>query len=197
MALTRSMLKGMGLTEEQVSAIIEEHVSSVNGLKDERDSYKEKLEEIPKLQKQIKDLQESVDGGEDWESKYNKEHEEFEKYKDDVANKEKQANIKSAYKQLLVDNNVGEKHIKSIMKVTDFSGMKLNKDGELAGSDKLVDAIKDEWAGFITKKSTKGADVDNPPTGGETGKTKEEIMQIKDTSERQKAIAENHELFGF
>lgn len=27
--------------------------------------------------------------------------------------------------------------------------------------------------------------------------TKEEIMKIKDTTERQKAIADNHELFGF
>ena len=30
MAVTRNFLKGMGLTEEQVSAIIEEHVSTTN-----------------------------------------------------------------------------------------------------------------------------------------------------------------------
>ena len=41
------------------------------------------------------------------------------------------------------------------------------------------------------------ANVSNPP-GGEPGKmTKKEIMEIKDAGERQKAIAENHELFGF
>ena len=32
MALTRAMLKGMGLTEEQVSAIIEEHTNVTSGL---------------------------------------------------------------------------------------------------------------------------------------------------------------------
>ena len=36
------------------------------------------------------------------------------------------------------------------------------------------------------------------PTGsGKTYKSKDEIMAIKNTNERQKAIAENHEMFGF
>ena len=45
--------------------------------------------------------------------------------------------------------------------------------------------------------SEKGAKVDNPPKTGKATKTKEEIMAIKDTAERQAAIAENHEAFGF
>ena len=39
--------------------------------------------------------------------------------------------------------------------------------------------------------------VEKPLQTGKPSKTKEEIFAIKDTDERQKAIAENHELFGF
>ena len=46
MAVTRSFLKGMGLTEEQVSAIIEEHVSTTNALKEQRDSNKDAAEQL-------------------------------------------------------------------------------------------------------------------------------------------------------
>ena len=43
----------------------------------------------------------------------------------------------------------------------------------------------------------KGADVAKPPQTGKATKTKDEIMAIEDDNERQAAIAENHELFGF
>ena len=37
MALTRSFLKGMSLTDEQVSAIIDAHAESIDALKQHRD----------------------------------------------------------------------------------------------------------------------------------------------------------------
>ena len=40
MALTREFLKGMSLTEEQVSAIIGEHVSTTDAMKKQIDKYK-------------------------------------------------------------------------------------------------------------------------------------------------------------
>ena len=40
MALTRKLLKGMGLTEEQVETIIDAHTETVDGIKKERDTYK-------------------------------------------------------------------------------------------------------------------------------------------------------------
>lgn len=39
MALTRAFLKSMTLTDEQVSAIIEEHSATVTGLKNEISKY--------------------------------------------------------------------------------------------------------------------------------------------------------------
>lgn len=40
MALTRKLLKGMGLTEEQVDTIIEAHTDTVDGLKEQIKTYK-------------------------------------------------------------------------------------------------------------------------------------------------------------
>ena len=47
MALTRPMLKGMNLTDEQVSAIIEAHMETVDALKEQRDNYKKAAEKLP------------------------------------------------------------------------------------------------------------------------------------------------------
>ena len=63
-------------------------------------------------------------------------------------------------------------------------------------ADKLVENIKKEWAEFIVKSTEKGAQVGNPPANGGKALSREEILKIKDTSERQKAIAENLSAFG-
>ena len=66
MAFTRKFLESAGLTDAQVSAVMEEHVSVVDALKKDRDEYKEQAGQIPDLQKQI----EGMKSGEDWKKKY-------------------------------------------------------------------------------------------------------------------------------
>ena len=56
MALTRTLLKGLGLTEEQVGTIIEAHSETVNGLKEELGTYKAAAEKLPGVQKELDDL---------------------------------------------------------------------------------------------------------------------------------------------
>ena len=164
MALTRAMLKGMGLTEEQIGAIIDEHTSVTSALKDQVKQYKEDAEKLPDVQKELDKLKEDTSAS-DWEKKYNDEHSAFETYKKDIADKEKSNSIKAAYKKLLTECKVGDKHIDSILRVTDFSKMKLTEDGNLEGAEKLKEDIGNDWSGFISTKETKGADVDNPPGG--------------------------------
>lgn len=166
MALTRAMLKGMGLTEEQVSAIIEEHTNVTTVLKDQIKEYKTNAEKLPEVQKELDDLKKDTSAS-DWEKKYNDEHQAFETYKSDIAKQESAAKLKAAYKGLLTECKVGEKHIDSILRVTDFSGMKLGEDGTLENADKLKEKIGSDWSGFISTKETKGADVDNPPGSGD------------------------------
>lgn len=193
MALTRAFLKGMNLTDEQVSAIIEAHTESIDGIKADRDKYKAEAKEVADLKDKLK----GFEGADDWQKKFTDEHKAFEDYKKDIANKEKLATVQSAYKALLKESGVDEKRIDSIIKVTDFSGLKLGDDGKFEKLEELTKKIKEDWSGFIVEKRTEGADVKNPPASkGATKMTKEQIMSIKDGAERRKAIADNPELFG-
>lgn len=164
MALTRAMLKGMGLTEEQVSAIIEEHLNVTTVLKDQIKEYKADAEKLPGVQKELDDLRKDTSAS-DWEKKYNDEHTAFEQYKTDVTNKETLNNIKSAYKKLLAECKVGDKHVDSILRVTDFSEMKLAEDGSLEGVDKLKEKIGSDWSGFITSTGAKSSGEPETPPG--------------------------------
>ena len=174
MALTRAMLKGMDkLTEEEVNTIINAHRETVDGLKEERDAlkterdqYKADAEKLPVVQKELDDMKK--DGG-DWQKKYEDEHKAFDDFKKNVEDEKNAAVLKDAYKKLLSESKVGEKHIDSILRVTDFSKMKLDKDGKLVDADKLTESIKADWSGFIATESEKGAKPETPPSGD--GKT--------------------------
>jgi predicted nuclease with TOPRIM domain len=167
MAFTRALLQGMSLTEEQVNALIEEHTTVTNALKEQRDKYKEQADKLPKMQKEFDELKQSLENSgsdsDEWKQKYEEEHKKFEDYKTDVQTKEEQSKIKSAYKKLLVECGVGEKHIDSILRVTDFTSMKLDKEGALENVDSLKKGITEDYGGFISSTKTGGADVDNPP----------------------------------
>jgi hypothetical protein len=160
MALTREMLKGMALTEEQVSAIISEHVNVTSALKEQIKEYKTQAELLPAVQKELDDLKKS---GGDWQDKYNKEHKDFEQYKQDIAAKEAESKVKSAYSALLKENGIGDKYIDSILRVTDFSKMELEKEGKLKGADQLSEEIKSDYSGFIVSTETHGAGTETPP----------------------------------
>lgn len=162
MALTRAMLKGMGLTDEQISAIIEEHTNVTSTLKDQIKTYKADAERLPQVESELEDLKK--DGG-SWQAKYEKEHKAFDDYKKDVAAKETTAKVRAAYKTLLTEAKVGEKHIDSILKVTDFSSMTLDDQGKLVDADKLKESIKKEWSGFIPSQGVQGAEPSTPPGG--------------------------------
>jgi len=192
MAFTRSFLSATGLTEEQVKAVMEEHVSVTDALKADRDKYKTEADKLPGVQKEL----DALKGGDNWKQKYEDEHKAFEDFKTKTAQDAEAAKVRAAYRKLLIEEKIGEKWLDRVMESTDFSGMKLDKEGNLADPDKLKDALDKKWGDVKTTVSTKGATVDNPPKTGNPAITKEQILAIKDSSERQKAIAENLNLFG-
>lgn len=200
MAVTRSFLKGMGLTDEQVSAIIEEHSNTVNGLKEARDAYKADAEKVAGLEKEIETLK--ANNGDDWKDKYNTLKQTFDDFKAETASREKSEKIKAAYTQLLKAANVDEKRIDAILKITDFSDKTLDENGKFANESELAEQIKSEWGAFIQQTGTKGTPVETPPDnhGGAT-MTKADIYAKDEhgrykmsTAERQKALASNPDL---
>lgn len=199
MAFTRTFLKTMSLTDEQISAIMEEHVSVTDALKKQRDEYKTDADKLPDIQKQLDDLK----SGEDYQNKYEAEHKAFEDYKAQVKADAEAAKVKDAYRALLKDEKISEKRLDAVMRLTDFSKMKLDKEGNLENADRLRDEIKSEWSDYITSTRTERENVATPP--GSTGNakmTKEDIYKrdehgryVLTTEERQKAIAENPQAF--
>ena len=159
MSFTRSFLKSMSLTDEQISAIMEEHVSVTDALKKQRDEYKADAEKLPEVQKQL----DAFKGGEDYKAKYEKEHGDFEAYKQKIAQDAETEKVKAAYRKLLTEEKISEKRLDAVVRLTDFSKMKLDKDGNLQDADKLRSDIKSEWSDYIQTEEIKGAKVDNPP----------------------------------
>lgn len=191
MAFTRSFLKSMGLSEEQIQAVIDAHLEVVNPLKEDRDKLKQDAANASDLQKEL----DSLKSGEDFKAKYDAEHKAFEDYKNEMKAQAEQAKVQAAYRKLLAEEKISEKRLDAVCRLTDFSKMKLDKDGNLTDVDKLRESIKSDWSDYITDTIVKGAEVENPPKVAKATMTKAEIFAIKDTAERQKAIAENIDLF--
>ena len=102
-----------------------------------------------------------------------------------------------------VNLNKKIKYIKSIKKDLlriDFTinTFCINKDGKIKDAEKHTETVKTEWADFIETTTTKGANTANPPAnnGKGTGKTKEEILAIKDGAVRRQEMLNNPHLFG-
>lgn len=197
MALTRKLLKGMGLTDEQVDTIIEAHTDTVDGLKADVAKYKADAEALPEVQKQLEKAQADLEAGkkDSWKVKYEAIKEEFEGYKTEQTKKESHAAKEKAYRALLQEAGVSEKRLESVLKVSDVDSVELDDKGAIKGADKLTESIKSEWADFITTTQTRGASTSNPPANSGVKMTKDEIFKIKDPVERQNAIAENIGLF--
>lgn len=182
----------MGLTEEQIDSVIDAHTETVDGLKSQIETLKADAD-------RLKDVQRELDGmksGKDWKAEHDKLKKDFDDYKAEVTGKEALSAKKSAFKRLLSDENIPEKYHERILKLTDFDALELDGDG-IKDADKAKAAIKKDWGEFAATKETHGAAVDTPPATGKGTRTKAEILAIKDTAERQAAIAENHTLFGF
>ena len=193
MALTRAFLRSLGLEDNQVTAVIEAHTETVDGIR--ADSTKAQEELNKKVDALKTELAGAKDGDSEWKDKYDTLSKEFESYKTEQNAKADKAAKTSAYKALLKAAGVADKRVDSVMKVTALDDITLNKDGSIRDAEKITENIKTEWADFIVQTQQKGAPVNEPPAGGKTYASKAEIMAIKNTAQRQQAIADNMDLF--
>ena len=70
-------------------------------------------------------------------------------------------------------------------------------DGEKLKDTAAIDAlIGGDLKSLVVTQSKQGVPAANPPKNGGAKPTREDIMKIKDPGERQRAIAQNLELFG-
>lgn len=194
MALSRKFLAALGIEAEKIDEIINAHSETVEALKEERDSFKVKAEQYDKAQKDLEQANKTIEelNKEDaYKVKYEALKEDFDTYKKGIETEKTNNNKKDAYKALLKEIGISDKRIDAVTKLAELDKLKLDKDGKIEGAEDLKKALAEEWADFIVKDGKEGAITPTPPTGsGSVVKTKEEIMKIKDTTERQKAWGE-------
>ena len=195
MALTRKLLKGMGLTDEQVDTIIEAHTDTVDGLKADISKYKTDAEKLPGVQKELDNLKAAGDGG--YKEKYEKEHSAFEAFKTDITAKESKAAKEKAVRAYFESKNITGANLDLAMRGCGEEMAALELENGKIKDTKSLDALMDgTYKGLVSTTRTKGADPANPPANAGGGAmTKDQIMQIKDRAERRAAIAANMNLF--
>ena len=202
MGFTRKFLSAMGIEAEKVDEIINAHIEVVDGLKEERDNFKKDAENLADVEKELTKAKEKLakNGEGETVSKedYDKLKKEYDDYKADITAKNTRAEKENAFRELLKSAGVSEKRLNAIIKVSDIDGLELDKDGKIKDAEKHTETIKSEWADFIETTTTKGAKTANPPAnnGKGTGKTKEEILAIKDGAIRRQEMLNNPHLFG-
>lgn len=197
MALTRKLLKGMGLTDEQVDTIIEAHTDTVDGLKSDISKYRADAEKLPTVQKELDTLKAKGDDG--WKDKYETVKKDFDDYKIGVeSEKSKAAKVKAARAYFEGKNIIG-KSLEIAMRASEKEIDGLELDGEKIKDTAVLDGlVAGDLAALVGSTGVRGSATANPPANNGSGsaKTKEDIMAIRDGAARRKAMAENPHLFG-
>ena len=162
MALTRKLLKGMGLTDEQVDTIIEAHTDTVDGLKEQVKTYKADAEKLPNVQKELDDLKAAGDGG--FKEKFEKEHSDFENFKKTIQEKETKVAKESAAKAFFESKGITGNSLEIAMRGSSAEIAALDLDGEKIKDSSALDAlVNGTFKALVSTTTTKGANIPKPP----------------------------------
>ena len=191
--LTRKLLASKGLEAEAIEEIIQAHTETVNALKDKMDDFekiKAENERLKDVEAENESLRQEVAKNSDKD--YDKLKAEFDAYKQDIENKETRAKKEQAYKEILKDANIPERHFAKILKYSDVDSVEFDEEGKVKGADKILESVKEEWSDHIETTQKKGTTTPKPPKNSAGGKslTKDEIMKITDTKERKAKLKE-------
>ena len=184
--LTRKFIKdaakdaGIELPSEMIDAIIGAHVES-------RDAAIEAA--VNPLNEQL-EAAKGQSATDEYKTKWEQEHEAFERFKGEVEAKELNGKKQSEIKNLLKELSISEKRHDIILKALspDLGNIELDKDGKIKNVDALKTSLTTDWAEFIETTETKGAPTPTPPANnGGNGTTLEQFknMGMKERSALQ------------
>lgn len=198
MALTRKLLKGMGLTDEQMDTIIEAHTDTVDGLKADVAKYKADAEQLPKVKRELDTLKAAGDGG--YQEKYEKVKKDFDDYKAEVSGKEAKAAKEKAARAYYESKGITGKSLDIAIRGSGTEIESLEMDGDkIKDTSALDELVNGTFSGLVATTETRGAQTSNPPANNNgSAMTKADIYKkddhgryIMSAAERQKALMEN------
>lgn len=171
--------------KDKVNQLQTLHHEIVNGLMDEKDEAIQRAEKAEKAAESAKAEKEAAEKS-------------LTDYKAQQTKKDTHAAKEAKFRELLKAAGVLDKYADRVVRLSgeDIDKLELDDKGEVKDAKKHADSLKADWSDFVGTTTTTGAKVDTPPTNTGSKMTKEQIINIKDASERQAAIAANPEAFG-
>ena len=190
--MKREFLRGLGVADEHIQQILDEHHDALKQYKDKAESSESlqaeldtAKEELKNRDTQISQLEQSVGSNEELQN-------ELEKYKQansEFENKLKQTQLNNAIKVEAMKQGVVDSD--AFIKLIDTSSISQKDDGTIEGLDTLFESTKDTMPYMFTQQRV----GTTPPEGSNPALSKQDIMSIKDPRERQQKIKENINLF--
>lgn len=200
----RDILTRAGVSEDNIESVTTEivrmHISVVDPLKSDNESLESKVKQAEKLKTQLDEAKTKLAEYEeaDYKGKYEAEKAngekiktEYENYKTEQAGKAARAAKESAYRDILKDAGIPEKHYAKIIKYSDIDGIEFDDKGKVKKASEILKSVKEEWGDHVETVKTEGAKTPTPPTTNSAAKnyqSKADIMKIADSGERQAAM---------
>lgn len=177
MALTRNYLKSMGLTEEQVNAIIENHTDSIDGLKKELATFKAAAESVDALTKERDEYKDKLSKAGDAA----KVQADFDAFRQQVEKEKTHTRKMQAYDALLKDAGVARDSFRqTLCKTADMEKIELDDKGAVKDAEALKERIRADYADFIGTVHNDPTPTITPPSGGGKTFTAEQIRGMSE-----------------
>ncbi len=177
MSLTRAYLKGLGLDDEKVNAIIDAHSETVTALKNKYTeletqfaSAKESADKLPEIQKELESLKK-----EDYKSRYETEKAAHDQLKATVESGRVRAAKEKAVRAWYEKNNIRDAGLAIAMRGTRLDELELNEDGSLRDAAPLERLLEGDFKPLVTQNHrtvSSGGSLagreETPPSANET-----------------------------
>lgn len=175
MALTRSMLKSMNLTEEQVNAIIEAHTDTVEGLKKENSALKAASASVEEVTKERDSLRDQLSRAGDAA----KVQADFDAYKQQVAKEKADALNHTDLLEIAREAGVARESFRSmIARDFDMSKIQRGEDGKVQNRAELLEAIKSNYPDCVSEITIDGTPKASPPIGNDKPITRDQLKTM-------------------
>lgn len=192
MALTRKLLKSLGLEDEKIESIIEAHGETVEGLKQKLEKAEAEAAKVAELTTQLNNANEKLAKSGDAA----KVQADFDAYKEEIAKEKATASKRAAADALLKEAGYARESVRGlILRTIDLDKWEADDKGGIKDADAFKQSVKADYADLVSTTQTTGTPPANPPTGGKVTMTKSEIGKITDPAERRAAIAANLDQF--
>jgi hypothetical protein len=142
MALTRRFLQALGIDDNQIQAIIDEHAQTVNNLQEEINKGKEALTKAQEDSQQFETVQKELDELKkaDYKGKYEAEKKEHDALKTSVENGKTQNAKNAALKKYFESKNIKDGNLNIAMRGVNLDDIELDGENikDTAALDELV-----------------------------------------------------------